>query len=90
MRMKHVIRERSALYDLGAPKRATNVTVNADLLRRARELDVNRSQTLESALLVEVSDRARQRWLLENRDAIAACNRDVERHGCFADSLRSF
>ena len=90
MRMKPVARERSALYDLSAPKRATNVTVNADLLRRARELDVNLSQTLESALVVAVSDRARQRWLVENRDAIAAYNRDVERNGCFADSLRSF
>ncbi|RPH62525.1 MAG: acetoacetyl-CoA synthase [Burkholderiales bacterium] len=90
MRMKHVIRERSALYDVSAPKRATNVTVNADLLRRARELDVNLSQTLESALVVEVSDRARQRWLAENRHAIEAYNRDVERNGCFADSLRSF
>ena len=90
MRMKHVVRELSALYDVSAPKRATNVTVNADLLRRARELGINLSQTLESALVVEVSGRARQRWLVENRDAIDAYNRDVERNGCFADALRGF
>lgn len=88
--MKHVVRERSVLYDVSAPKRATNVTVNADLLRRARELDVNLSQTLEAALVAEVAGRARARWLAENRVAIEAYNRDVERNGCFADSLRSF
>lgn len=88
--MKHVVRERSVLYDVSAPRRATNVTINADLLRRARELDVNLSQTLESALVVEVTERSRQRWLAENRSAIEAYNREVERNGCFADSARSF
>ena len=87
MRMKHVVRERSVLYDVSAP---TNVTVNADLLRRARELDVNLSQTLESALVVEVMRCARERWLAENRAAIEAYNEDIERHGCFGDALRAF
>lgn len=88
--MKHVVRERSVLYDVSAPKRATNVTVNADLLRRARELDVNLSQTLEAALVAEVTRRTRARWLAENRTAIDAYNEDIERNGCFADSLRTF
>lgn len=88
--MKHVVRERSVLYDVSAPRRATNVTINADLLRRARELDVNLSRTLEAALVVEVAERARQRWLAENRGAIDAYNHEIERSGCFADSLRGF
>lgn len=90
MQMKHVVRERSVLYDVSAPKRPTNVTVNADLLRRAREFDVNLSQTLEEALIAEVVRRAGERWLAENRDAIDAYNQEIERHGCFADSLRAF
>ncbi|HEY0879425.1 MAG TPA: type II toxin-antitoxin system CcdA family antitoxin [Zeimonas sp.] len=88
--MKHVVRERSVVYDVSAPKRATNVTVNADLLRRARELDVNLSQTLETALVAEVVRCARARWLAENRAAIDAYNEDIERNGCFADALRTF
>ncbi|MDT3679981.1 MAG: type II toxin-antitoxin system CcdA family antitoxin [Burkholderiaceae bacterium] len=88
--MKHVVRERSVLYDVSAPKRATNVTVNADLLRRAREFDVNLSQTLEFALVAEVKRCARERWLAENRAAIDAYNEDVERNGCFGDPLRAF
>lgn len=90
MRMEHVIRERSGLHDFSAPRRATNVTVNADLLRRARELDINLSRTLEVALVAEVARRVRDQWVAENGPAIDAYNEDVERNGCFADSLRSF
>lgn len=88
--MKYEARERSVLYDVEAAKRPVNVTVNADLLRRARELDINLSHTLEQALVHAVAERARQRWLSENRDAIEAYNRKVEANGCFADSLRRF
>ena len=90
MRMKSVARERTALYDVTAPRRAANVTVNADLLDRARGLGINLSQTLERALADAVAVQVRQRWLDENLAAIEAYNRDVERHGCFADRLRGF
>jgi antitoxin CcdA len=90
MRMKYTVREQSAVYDVGAPRRAANVTVNVDLLRRARELDVNLSQTLETALIEAVRARARERWLAENRGAIEAYNRHVDRHGTFGDKLRGF
>ena len=90
MRMKYEARERSVLYDVEATTGPANVTVNADLLRRARELDINLSQTLEEALVHAVAERARQRWLIENRDAIDAYNRQVDERGCFADALRRF
>lgn len=48
--MKPAVRERSALYDVSAPKRAANVTVNADLLRRAHELDVERNGCFADSL----------------------------------------
>lgn len=90
MRMTHTAREKSTVYDIGAPKRAANVTVNADLLRRARDLDLNLSQILEHALVEAVRKGARERWLDENRDAIDAYNRHVEQQGCFGDRLRAF
>ena len=77
-------------YDRAAPKRATNLSVNSDLLRRARELDVNLSATLEQALSDEVRRRQRDAWLNENRAAIDAYNAAVEKHGTFSDTLRSF
>ena len=88
--MKYTVREQSAVYDVSAPKRPANVTVNADLLQRARALDINLSQTLESALVEAVAQKARERWLAENREAIDAYNRDVEKNGCFGDRFRSF
>ncbi|MGJ8630116.1 MAG: type II toxin-antitoxin system CcdA family antitoxin [Glaciecola sp.] len=38
------------LYDIAAPKKATNLSLNSDLLEKARGLKVNFSATLEQAL----------------------------------------
>ena len=73
-----------------AAKKATNLSVNSDLLRRARELDVNLSAVLEEALLAVVKRRLAERWLADNRKAIAAYNEQVEAHGVFSDGVRGF
>lgn len=77
-------------YDAGAPKRATNLSVNADLLAKARELDINLSATLEQALTQAVRERQREKWLAENRSAIDAYNATVESNGVFSDGMRRF
>lgn len=79
-----------ATYNTQAPKNATNLSINADLLRKAREMDINLSATLEQALLESLKKRLREQWLLENKAAIAAYNDHVERHGVFSDGLRTF
>ena len=43
------------LYDTAAPKKAANLSVNSDLLRRTRELNINLSATLERALKEELA-----------------------------------
>ena len=73
-----------------ALKRATNVSIRSDLLAAAREAGVNLSATLERALTEELAAVRRQRWRLENRDAIDAYNEHVEKHGVFADDVRRF
>ena len=78
------------LYDVSAAKRATNLTINADLLRQARELGVNLSQTLERRLVEILAAERRRRWLEANREAIRSFNDYVERHGSIADDYRSF
>jgi len=92
MRIKvtHAVSAMADPYDRAAPKRATNLSVNSDLLRRARELDVNLSATLEQALADEVRRRQKALWLKENRAAIDAYNEAVEQHGTFSDTLRRF
>ena len=77
-------------YDTKASKKATNLSVNADLLNRARELDINLSATLEQALVEVLRQRQRERWLAENRGAIAAYNDHVEKYGDFSEGVRTF
>ena len=77
-------------YRTVVPKRATNVSVRSDLLAAAREAGVNLSATLERALTEEVADAKRKKWRVENREAIAAYNEHIEKHGTFSDDARTF
>ncbi len=77
-------------YDTQAPKRPANLSINGDLLSRAKALDINLSATLEQALAAAVRERRRAQWLAQNKTAIAAYNDHVEQHGIFSDELRSF
>ena len=79
-----------AIYDLTAPKKPTNLSVNSDLLKKAKELDINLSAALEQTLAEQVRAKQRAGWLAENRTAIAAYNTLVETYGTFSDSTRSF
>jgi antitoxin CcdA len=71
-------------------KRATNVSVRSDLLAAAREAGINLSAALERALSEELANVKRKKWRHDNRDAIAAYNEHVEKHGTFSDDVRSF
>ena len=73
-----------------APKKATNLSINADLLREAKALDINLSQAFEAHLAELVKTRKQEKWLEENREDIAAYNRFVDEHGVFSDGWRSF
>lgn len=74
----------------GMPKKAANLTVRADLLEEARARKINLSQTLETALAAELKKQREAEWLEQNREAIAAYGRLVEREGLLSDSYRSF
>ncbi len=78
------------VFNPQAPKKAANLSVNADLLSRARELNINLSATLEQALIQALEQRRREQWLDRNRDAIDAYNQHVEAHGVFSAGIRSF
>jgi antitoxin CcdA len=76
-------------FDHFAPKKPTNLSINSDLLAKAKNLKLNLSATLENALAVEVRKAERAQWLEKNRDAIAASNHLAEDKGLFADSYRT-
>ena len=77
-------------YNPHGPKRAANLSVNGDLLNKAKDLDINLSATLEQALTEAVKQKQREKWLELNRNAITAYNEHVDVHGVFSDELRSF
>jgi antitoxin CcdA len=79
-----------ALYDQNAPKKPTNLSINSDLLKKARDLDINLSATLEQALTNQLKAKQAQQWLEQNRDSITAYNKSVDESGIFSDGLRSF
>ena len=78
------------LYDPQALKKPTNLSINSDLLQKAKDLDINISAALERALAETVKQRARDKWLAENQASIKEYNQQVEEHGVFSDSVRSF
>ncbi|MCK9201269.1 MAG: type II toxin-antitoxin system CcdA family antitoxin [Gallionella sp.] len=79
-----------AHFDTTAPKKATNLSINSDLLRQTKELNINLSQTVEDYLSELVREAKRKQWLAENAEAIAAYNERIERDGVFSDGLRRF
>lgn len=78
------------LYDHQAPKKATNLSLNSDLLKQSRALKINLSATLEQALKEKLAQTEAKKWVAENRNAIKAYNEFVEQHGCFGDEFRDF
>ena len=78
------------IYDQEAHKRATNLSINSDLLKKAKEMDINLSAALEQTLAIQLKAKQQEAWLKENRAAITAYNNHVETHGLFSDGLRSF
>lgn len=77
-------------FDASAPKKATNLSINSDLLRQAKELNINLSQQVESYLSELVRKAKEQQWLAENAEAIAAYNERMEKDGVFSEGLRRF
>jgi len=78
------------LYDKNAPKKPTNLSINSNLLSKARDLDINLSATLEQALESAVRQNTRERWLRDNKQALGNCNELAQEHGLFADKHRDF
>ena len=78
------------IFNPAAPKKSVNLSINADLLQQAKQLNINLSQTLEHHLAEIIRQAQRRLWLAENRSALDEYNRRIEKHGTFSDGLRRF
>jgi antitoxin CcdA len=79
-----------AIFDNTAPKKPVNLSINSDLLQKARELEINLSAAFEDALAKKMKEKQEEQWLEANKKAIQEYNDYVEKHGVFSKGLRSF
>ena len=73
-----------------ASKKATNLTLNSKVLEAAREMGMNISQTVDALLADEVKRRYWEQWNERNKDAVAAYNGRIAKHGLPLAKYRSF
>ncbi len=78
------------IYDTNAPKKPTNLSINSDLLRQAKELGIGLSSELEARLIERLAERRRQEWEVEVREQVDIYNASVEQNGVFSDGVRGF
>ncbi|MBL8353082.1 MAG: type II toxin-antitoxin system CcdA family antitoxin [Burkholderiaceae bacterium] len=71
-------------------KRPVNLSLNAKVLDRARELGMNLSATVDALLAEEVRRRYWARWNQDNREAIAHYNARIAREGLPLARYRTF
>ena len=78
------------IFDTSAPKKSANLSINADLLQQAKQLNINLSQTLEQHLAEIVRQAQSKKWLEENKHALDEYNDRIETRGTFSNGLRRF
>ena len=78
------------LYNPDAPKKPTNLSLNSDLVQKAKDENINLSSVVEFAIVEELKARKEIEWKEENKNAISDYNRFVEKIGFFSDGMRSF
>jgi antitoxin CcdA len=88
--MMRIFMRMKPIYDEKAPKKATNLSINSDLLRQARALGIGLSAELEARLIEVLAERRRREWETEVREQVNIYNASVEQHGAFSDGLRGF
>lgn len=79
-----------ALYNPQAKKKATNLSINSDLLKKAKELHINISNSLEKTLIELIKEQEAKNWASQNKSSINSYNERVAKHGTFSDEIRSF
>jgi len=62
------------------------LSLRLDLVQRAKALDLELSEVVETAIL----EAEQARWLAENKDAIDYYNAFVEKYGYFGEEFREF
>lgn len=73
-----------------SPRKGTNVSLDRAFVAEAKQLGINISQACERGLIETVKEARSALWLEENREALDAYNRYVEKNGLPLEELRLF
>ncbi|MBV2262233.1 MAG: type II toxin-antitoxin system CcdA family antitoxin [Thauera sp.] len=71
-------------------KRATNLSLSADVLEAAKQLDINISQVCDTYLREVVRREQERKWRADHAEFIAAYNATVETEGLPLEAWTSF
>ena len=75
---------------VSTPKKATNITLSADVLADAKALGINVSQACDQFLRELVRREQERRWQAENAEFIATYNAGVAGDGLPLEAWRTF
>ena len=71
-------------------RKATNLSIDPDLIEEAKALGVNASRAAEAGVREAVRAAKGEAWLRENAEAIASSNAWVEKNGLPLAKYRQF
>ena len=71
-------------------RRATNLSINTNLLAEARALEINVSRAAEDGIAEAVRKESARRWKEENREAVEGWNKWIEENGLPLAKYRQF
>ncbi len=80
---------RVTLYDGNAAKRPVNLTLNGDLVRRARAEGLNLSALAEQAVAAALARLAREKLAAEIAQGCAAHEQYLAEYGSLGDAVRA-
>ncbi|MFZ5442024.1 MAG: type II toxin-antitoxin system CcdA family antitoxin [Myxococcota bacterium] len=81
---------RMARAHAASRRRATNLSLDQNLVAEARALDLNLSRIVEERLREVVREERARRWLEENKEGFDAFARFIEKNGIFNEDEREW
>ncbi|AZO52585.1 MAG: post-segregation antitoxin CcdA [Mesorhizobium sp.] len=75
---------------LNAVRQPANLSIDSNLMREAKGLDVNVSRAAEAGIAEAVAAEKTRLWKLENRATMESWNDYIEKHGIPLEEYRQF
>ena len=80
----------SLVYDVTAPKKATNISINSDLIEKAKAYKINLSKTLEQKLDSILRKKVEEKWIKDTQDAVDSYNKHIAKNGTFGQQVKGY